>query len=230
MAACLDPTPGVLQGLAYPLAPDFEGLASPLHTLLQRNLAGLGWAERVRWMQVTGVDYAVLFGDVESPALELRARQEGIGYEARLYRLHGELPPAFWPREVHVAASPVEALGAVQDLPSVSEGVVISKPVQHSADGVVEIERRSADRIELAIRGGGGVAVVRRAFHPLWRARVDGKVTGTQPADLVLLGVEVPAGEHRVVLDVDDRPEAAAGIVALLAVAGLLGLGIRPTR
>jgi hypothetical protein len=230
LAAALDPAPGVLHGLSYPLAPDFEGMASPLATLLHRNLAGLDWPVRVRWMQTLGVDYAVLFRDVDSPALALEDRQPGVGYEARLYRVRDAAPPVFWPARVRLAASPVTALDEVPDLESPTGEAVVSRPVAQSPDGAVELASASPDRLAFAVKGGGGVAVVRRAYHPLWRARVDGAPAPIQPADLVLLGVEVPPGEHRVELDVANWPEAAAGFAAIAAAALLLATGMRAPR
>src|SRR5687767_9194414 len=53
-AAALNPAPNVRFGLAYPTAPDFEGLGSPLHTLLLRNLAVWSWKERAQWFRALG--------------------------------------------------------------------------------------------------------------------------------------------------------------------------------
>lgn len=227
LAATLDPAPGILHGLSYPLAPDFEGMASPLATLLHRNLAGLDWPVRVRWMQTLGVEYAILFRDVESPALELEDRRAGAGYDARLYRVRGAAPAVFWPSRVRTASSPIEALDQVPDLDAVTTEAVASRPVAQSADGAVELLGAAPDRVDFAVKGGGGLAVVRRAYHPLWRARVEGAPAPIQPADLLLVGVEVPPGEHHVKLDVADWPETVAGAVAAAGAALLLALGAR---
>jgi hypothetical protein len=65
------------------------------------------------------------------------------------------------------------------------------------------------------------VVGVLRAAHPLWRAELeDGTRLATTTVDLVLLGVEVPAGRHRVRLEVPRAPELAAGVIALLALVG----------
>jgi hypothetical protein len=227
LAAALDPAPGLLSGLSYPLAPDFEGLASPLHVLLQRNLAGLPWPARIRWMQVTGVDHAVLFSAPPSEDLELVERRPESGYEARLYRVRDATPEAFWPRAVRVAANPVEALGAVPELASAVSEAVVARPLEQSAEGDVSLESRAPDRLALRVRSGGGMAVVRRAFHPLWRARLDGREAAVEPVDLVLLGVAVPAGEHRLELSVSAWPETLAGVMAILSAAVLFFVGWR---
>jgi hypothetical protein len=226
LAAALDPAPGVLHGLSYPLAPDFEGLASPLQTLLQRNLAGLGWPARLRWMQITGVDDLVVFSRRDAPELELVDRRQEGGYEAFLYRVQAGAPEAFWPRAVRTAQSPVEALAVVQRFESVRGEAVASRPVAHSADGDVHVESAAPDRVVLSVRGAGGLAVLRRSFHPLWRARVDGESAPTQAVDLVLLGIEVPPGEHRVVVDVASAPERIAAALALATAAVLLATAL----
>ena len=69
--------------------------------------------------------------------------------------------------------------------------------------------------------------MVRRAFHPLWRARVDGREAAVEPVDLVLLGVAVPAGEHRLELTVSAWPEMLAGVVAILSAGVLFFVGWR---
>src|SRR4029079_8419095 len=115
--------------------------------------------------------------------LELVERRPETGYEARLYRVRGATPEAFWPRAVRVAASPVEALGAVPELASPLTEAVVSRPLQQSAEGGVALEASGPERLALRVRGGGGIAVVRRAFHPLWRARVDGREAAVEPVD-----------------------------------------------
>jgi hypothetical protein len=168
-------------------------------------------------MQVTGVDHAVLFSAPPSADLELVERRPQAGYEARLFRVRDATPLAFWPRVVRVAASPVEALGAVPELASPLTEAVVSRPLQQSAEGEVSVESSAPDRLALRVRSGGGMAVVRRAFHPLWRARIDGREAAVEPVDLVLLGVAVPAGEHRLELTVSAWPEMLAGGLAILS-------------
>lgn len=226
LAAVLDPAPNVLRGLSYPLAPDFEGLGTPYYTLLQRNLAGLGWHARARWMQIAGVDYAVLYGDPADPDLELLDSDRHEGYEARLYRVRDPAPLAFWPRTVASASNPVEALGMVPGRPALERAIAAEALTQDPA-GIVTVERAAPDRIELRVRGGGGLAVVRRAYHPLWRATVDGQPAAVESADLVLTGIPVPAGEHRVVLAASGGPEALAGLAACIAALALLWVRFR---
>ncbi|HUR02365.1 MAG TPA: hypothetical protein VM347_07495, partial [Nonomuraea sp.] len=70
------------------------------------------------------------------------------------------------------------------------------------------------DRIELEVESDGGLAVVQRAYQPLFEAQSEGRKLRTVPVDLNLLGVEVPPGRHRVVLSVSSWPEGLAAAVA----------------
>ena len=84
------------------------------------------------------------------------------------------------------------------------------------------------DRIEIEVEGEGGVLVVRRSFHPIYRAVAQESPLepnhepgqelelATLPVDLVLLGVQVPPGRQRVVLEVSAGPEWMAAAVALV--------------
>lgn len=68
----------------------------------------------------------------------------------------------------------------------------------------------------------GGVLVARRQWLPLYRAFVDGEETPTAVANLLQLGVELPAGRHLVRVEADRRPLEAAFAVSGLAAAVLL--------
>ncbi len=232
-AAALNPAPNLLFGLTYPTAPDFEGLASPLQTLLLRNLAVWGWKERAQWFRALGVEAAVLYSDPGEVGLEHLDRQRQPGFDARLYRVPGAAPLAWWPRQVVSAASPLATLGEVTRAADPVATVVVPRAVAHAAAGRVEVLEEAPDRIRLRVAGSGGLAVVRRSFHPLWLARAGDRRLALAPANLVLIGVEVPAGEHDVVLEVSAWPEMAAAPVAIVALVGAVavaaGMG-RPRR
>ena len=86
------------------------------------------------------------------------------------------------------------------------------------------------DRIEIEVESGGGVAVVRRAYQPLLLARTAGRRLPTVPVDLVLLGVVVPPGKHRVVIAASAWPEILAGAIALAGFAAALVIVVAPRR
>jgi hypothetical protein len=224
----LDPVPGVLHGLTYPFAPDLEGLQSPLFSLMLFNLPRLQGPQRVNWLRVLGLDAIVLFEDVDVPGLRLLDRATRYGVESRLYEVEAPAPEAWWPEQVRVAASPPTALWVVSNTPDPIAAVVVPEPVAHQPGGRVRLLSKEPDRIALEVEGPGGLAIVRRAYQPLFEARLedrsDGERLRTLPVDLNLLGVEVPPGRHRVVLEVSAWPEITAATVALLTLGAALAV------
>jgi hypothetical protein len=215
-AADLGPAPGLLHGLTYPLAPDLEGMQTlPFHRMLS-PLPQRGWSERALWMRLTGVEAAVLFAEPGIPDLSLVDRAERYGVESRLYAVRDPAPFAWWPRRTVVAADPAAAREAVVRAADPLETAVVPRPVVQGPGRVVAISS-TPDRIELDVEGGGGVVAIRRAWLPLYRAEAEGRRLPTMPVDLVLLGVAVPPGRHRVVLTISAWPEWIAGGIALLA-------------
>ncbi|HZI64916.1 MAG TPA: hypothetical protein VFE44_09065, partial [Thermoanaerobaculia bacterium] len=222
LAAVLRPAPGILHGLTYPTAPDLEGLASPFHTFLMANLGLMPWQPRLNWLRVLGAEAVVAYDSLQLPGLVLRDVLERSEFTARLYLVETPAPPGWWPGAVAAAENPVAALRAVGRAADPLQLAVVPWPIDHQAGGHVEPVIRSADRIELAVESAGGLAVVRRAYHPMWRARAAGRELATLPANLVLLGVVVPPGRHQVVLEVAHWPEVVAGAMALAALAAAL--------
>ena len=225
----LDPAPGVLHGLTYPFAPDLEGLQSPLFTLMLYNLPRLNGMQRVNWLRALGLDALVLFEDAEVPGLRLLDRAERYGVESRLYRIENPAPEAWWPERVRVAGSPPTALWVVSNTDNPLTDVVVNEGVAHKSRGRVRLLVNEPDRIEMEVESDGGLAVVRRAYQPLFEARSEGKKLRTVPVDLNLLGVEVPPGRHRVVLSVSAWPEWLAAAMALITLAAAVGAcAVRP--
>lgn len=226
----LEPATGALHGLTYPLAPDLDGIYSPLTALLNDNLAHFDWPARLPWLRLIGAGWLVWQAD-EGAALsqvpfELVAAESRSGVRSELYRIPTPAPFAFWPQEVIAAASPIEALGRTTRLPDPLATAVASRAVEHHANGHVELLTAEDDRLRFAVASAGGLLVVQRAYFPLIEARLeDGRKLPTQPVDLVLLGVEVPAGRHEIRIGTSQRPEAIAGVASVLVfvVAALLG-------
>jgi hypothetical protein len=218
----LSAAPGVLHGLTYPLAPDLEGMHTLLFKPMLDTLPRLGWEERVRWLRSVGLQAVVLFEDPGVPGLRLLDTAERYGVTTRLYAVTDPAPPVWWPRRLLPAATPPEAARAVTANPDPVAAVVTAGPLAHDPNGHVRLLAASADRIEIEVESNGGVAVIRRAWQPLFTARAEGRRLATLPVNLNLLGVAVPPGRHRVALDVAAWPEILAGCIALL----LLGVAL----
>jgi hypothetical protein len=225
-ALTLGPAPGVLQGLTYPAAPDLEGLSTPPQTVVTTYLATAGWSERGRWLRVLGVDAAALVGAPALPDLEPLDELVRHGIRYRLVRVRDPAPAAWWPPAVAVVPGAAPATVGVAADPVAR--VVVERPVAHRPGGAVRLLAAGPDRVELDVRSPGGLLVVRRAYHPLWAARSGGARLEILPVNLTLLGVVVPAGEHRVVLAVGEGPETAAMAIALVATTAILALAAGP--
>ena len=230
----LYPAPGIAAGLTYPLAPDIEGLAPPLYTYLSVEVARLGWRRRLPWLRATGVDAVVCYSDPGVAGLTLVDTAERQGVRSRLYRVEGSAPAVWWPRRVETAPGPRAALARVSTDPAFADprqAVVAAQAVEHRPGGRAELVSESPDELVVDVASDGGLLVVRRAYHPLYAARDgDGRRLATQPVELALLGVEVPAGERRVTLTVDDRPETAALLASLAALVAVAWIARRPRR
>lgn len=214
----LDPATGALHGLTYPVAPDLDGIFSPLQSLLYENLARFGWPARIRWLRLLGAAWLVRHDDgLPPPPLERVAAESRLRVLGELYRIPDPAPVAFWPHEVLAAASPILALAMVTHLPDPLASAVASRAVDHHPGGRVELLAAEDDALRFAVASDGGLLVVQRAYFPIVEARLeDGRRLATQPVDLVLLGVEVPAGRHEIRIGTSSRPEAVAGGISVL--------------
>ena len=223
----LDPGSAALYGVTYPLASDLDGIYSPLHALLLQNLAQFDWPARIGWMRLLGVGWLVRQDDgLAPPPLERVAAEKRLRLQSELYRIPDPAPIAFWPREVVSANSPVDALAWTTRIRDPLAVAVSRSPVDHHPGGVVKQIGAEDDRLRLAVESDGGLLVVQRSYFPILEARLEnGEKLATQPVDLVLLGIEVPAGRHEIQIGASSRPEAIAGVLSLLlfTVAVLVG-------
>jgi hypothetical protein len=229
----LDAVPGMFYGLTFPLAADPEGLSSSLHTFLGVELALAEWRERVPWLRALGVEYFVTHRPLDDPTgVELVAEEPRFGARSFLYRVQGPAPPVWWPRRVVASPGPRAAFVQVSRLADPVATVVAAETFEQPPGGRATIVEEGADRVVLEVDSPGGLVVLRRSYHPLYRVRAGDRELATEPVNLTLLGITVPPGRHRVVVDVDGAPEAlAAGAGGLAALAALLaGLLRRPGR
>jgi hypothetical protein len=89
----------------------------------------------------------------------------------------------------------------------------------------------SPDRLEFDVEADRAtVLVIRDAFAPGWRARVNGIAAPVLRADGRHRAVPVPRGASRVVLEYEPPRLAAGFAVSLAAAAAVLGLSLRRTR
>lgn len=227
----LDAVPGILHGLRYPLWSDKEGFASPLYTYLTLRLALADWEERVPWLRTVGVDAVVAHHrPPPNPELVPVARARHL-IDSWLLRVESPAPEAWWPRRVETAPGPAAAFDQVAGQADPVATVVASRPVDHDPEGTARLVAAAPDRLEIDVASaGGGLLVLRRSYHPIYRAHAGGSRLDTQPVNLTLLGVTVPPGRHRISVAIDGRPEAIAGAVSLAVLLAAAFVVFRPRR
>lgn len=227
----LDFPTGTLQGFEYPLVHQAAGLGSPLLRVLRQSLPALDWPQRIGWLRMLGVDFLTLpLPEGGGLPAELHAALEPLevtshaGVPTLLARVPGAAPDAWWPRRVETSTSARQILAAVGDAASVEDVAWAPASIPHGPGATVEIVERAGDVVELQVRGGGGLLIVRRSFHPLLRATARGERLQTMPVNLMLLGVVVPPGNVTVRIDVPRWPDwlALLGPLSAFGVAGWL--------
>jgi uncharacterized membrane protein YfhO len=91
--------------------------------------------------------------------------------------------------------------------------VAYERPDDGIFGGTVDASRRS-------------VVMLKATYHPRWTATVDGRTAKTQMIAPSFVGVEVPAGEHRVEFRYEPYPNY--WLLFLLGLATLVALAVVP--
>jgi len=216
--ASLGTDTGVLDRLEHVVPPDLDGLTSPLTVFLLATLATADWPTRIDWLERLGTGWIVRASTAPGPDLEVVRSESHFGGTTELLRVPHPAPRVGWPEAIVVAANPIAARQLVASRRIDRSTAVASRAVEHHPGGRVELVSELPDRIVFDVDSAGGLAVVRRTWWPLFRARLDdGSTLATQPVDVAMLGVEVPAGHHTVTVAISAWPEEIAGGVALFA-------------
>ncbi len=109
-------------------------------------------------------------------------------------------------------------------------------PISPDPSASVTLDRYATDRLEYTVRSEGGGVVVFSAiwYGPDWQAYVDDQPASHARVNYVLRGMRVPAGEHKVVFQVEGRTAASsrpvmlgASLLVLLLALGIIGLEAR---
>jgi len=199
--------------------------------MVVERLPEIAWPAKLNWLRTLGVDAVTLTIPPPIPGLEPLARAERFGVPTFLYRVVRPAPETWWPSRVDRVTRPSEALARVGSSPDPVAQVVAPADIEQSPAGRSRLISETPDRIEIEVESGsGGLAVIRRAYHPILRASSGGVELPTLPVNLTLTGVLVPPGRHRVVLRVSEWPAFASGGLAVIAalILGWLAAGGGP--
>ena len=234
-ASDLDPAPGILHGLSYPLAPDLDGMHSPPFGKILYWLPRLSWPQRLAWLRVLGIEAMTLTEDPGLAGLAQLDRVDRFGVPTYLLAIDDPAPEVWWPRRLQAVASEGEAFLAVAELAGATDTAVVVRPKnespgRHDPGGQARLISASPDLLEIETEGQGGVVVVRRAFRPEWIAQCNGQRLETFAVDFALLGVRVPPGQQRILIRVPATAERVSGSIALVVLALALTFGWRRRR
>ena len=101
-------------------------------------------------------------------------------------------------------------------------------------DQKVSFVEYSPQRLEMQVElTDDAILVLSETYHPGWQATLDGAPVPVYRANLAFRAVEVPAGEHRLVMSF--QPQSfhagmALSLVSLVVTAGLIGWSVRRAR
>jgi hypothetical protein len=209
---------------------DFSGLVPPGISLLGWMVRRMETPEALKLFQMGSVDYVVSLkpaqvGQMVEVAEFMSVYTSPIG----LYKVPDPVPKVSLVGRSRVASEP-EVYDVVQDAgfdPSsmvvLAEGQVLTSGSEF--EGHARVLDRRSDRVLIETESRGtGYLVLSEAYHPGWRATIDGAAARVERANILFRAVLIPEGRHQV--DLRYRPP---GLLAGLAVsmAGLvLGLAV----
>ena len=198
---------------------------SPIQLRRTNNL--LRTDEEYRLWQLFNVKYLLSGAARSDPGLEPLGRVDDL----HVYRVRFSLPRAWAVGDVRVVSSAAESLRAVLD-PAVHPGDVAvvedAPPIPIAPGGPrpdVRVDREESHRLDLrVVAAGNTLLVVADAWHPGWRAYLDGESTPMLRTNHAFRGVAVPAGEHLVEMRYEPFSFRLGAGLSAAALLGMIGL------
>jgi hypothetical protein len=222
----LRPGTGSFWGLRYEYNISPEGLDSFFTRAATQALQRLPDLARVRILEAAGVELLFVDRELEPRAaarLTPLAREESFGGWIGAWRLERSVGEVRFARDIerspHLNATLARLTGPGFDPHSTAILPGEGEPLR-GRGGTVRVLGRGPESWTVEVEAvDPGVVVFRRSFLPLYRATLDGEPIGITVADLDRIGIEVPAGRHRLRLEIDRRPfriSLAASVAGLL--------------
>lgn len=119
----------------------------------------------------------------------------------------------------------VESEADVAELPATSRVDSAAAPTDAAPDVSIRSDRILPERLRADVKTPvPGVLVANEAFFRGWRVRVDGSERAPIRVDHALMGVVLPAGEHRLEFDYSPRSFTIGAVLSLAAASVLLAL------
>ena len=243
------PFAGALHGRRYDLNRSPEWLdTAELRWAVEATRSAPDDASRLRLLSAWGISHLLLHRHLDTPPppattlAEHIASEPGVGRPVHAYRLPRAAPSVYLATGIlrlPPGAPPATAARYLAD-PRFRPGrdVVLPADGAGPAAGLADPEARARLRVveegaeHLVVETSADVPTVlvwQRARLPMHRARVDGEAVAPLTVNLHRVGVPVPAGDHRVRLEVSrgllhaSAAGSAVGLLALLALGFLAG-------
>lgn len=207
-AAMLDPLFGTSFGVAYTLDRSPDGMYSVLSRVVsERMSAAPGWL-KARYLRLTGTRTVLSRSPISDPGLTLRAISEVDGNRLHAYRVPGALPMVLPVRAIEPVASVQQAVAAIES-PSFDETRRAVGPGGRSLPaGNITVKNVSLSGQTIVIDLAApedGLLLINQSYFAAWSASGRGNTLGTVPLNLDRLGVIVPTGTERIVLQFGKR-------------------------
>jgi hypothetical protein len=207
---------------------DFSGLLPPHLSLMGSRVLRADTSEALRLLQMGSVDYVVSLKPPRLGSLPEVAEYSSVyASPIVLLKVPDPVPKVSLVGRSRIASEP-EAYGIVQDPGFDPRSMVVLSKGQAlgaASGGSARVLDRRSDLVLVETESeASGYLVLTEAYHPGWRATVDGAVASVERANVLFRAVLVPAGRHRVELRY--RPPELLPGLALSAVGLALGLGV----
>jgi hypothetical protein len=224
----LTPAAGVAAGFRYTSNGSPDGLDSLYTGYFHRVLQNRSDEQRLRALEIAGVDILLLARPLDSPRVEEQTEFESsCRRKVKVFRLL-KRSPDFQVVGRSVAAanlqSAIDQLLAADFDPATTAVVSRARNQAPYPNGQVLAVNDSLEEIKLEVEVPvAGVLVTTRAWLPLWRAEIDGQPATPMVVNVHHLGLDLPtAGRHHLRLFVDRRPTQVGFAVAGASLIGLL--------
>jgi hypothetical protein len=204
---------GAAFGIRYAYDPSPDGSYTARNQRIEDLLARADWPRRLKWLRAAGVAGVISSTVPEgTPGLAIVYKEPPTesGIPTTLYAVSDRLPEARRAGRVRVARTVTDAVEAFErpDFDPRQEVVVESpSPLPLSGgSGSARIVREEPDRIEAETSGDSRtILFLARSYSRRLRASVNGTPARIFPANVHLIGVQVPAGYARVEVKVVGR-------------------------
>ena len=236
----LYPFSGPLWRLRYELNTSPEGLDTYLARRAQNEVKEAKNPERLRMLAAWGVGRLLINHPIDPlpPHARLLTRIPSFGHELLIFEVTGRAPEAFLARRVFQAADIPATYKRLTDpgFDPATDAVIFGKSPgpRVTGGGTARILRRGPESYEIeTVAGSGGALLVVQRANLLFQATIDGHPAEVLTANAYRIGIEVPAGTHRVRLFVDRGPlhwSILGAVVGLLLLPGLGWWGRRNAR